>query len=148
MVSPYMFLHRARTDERSSESKVTPASNFLGFSLPTPRSLVYYPFKSDPFYFKTIHNVQFSQTFIVCFFIIAITSNVKRYFWFWHLWLGTFFGRSDGFIYPVIPVWFPGMEALARETLTNKRQVSANCMTNEWRDFECFLDNTPFININ
>ena len=26
--------------------------------------------------------VQFSQTFIVCFFIIAITSNVKRYFLF------------------------------------------------------------------
>ena len=40
MVSPYMFLYTARTDERSSESKVTPASNSLGFSLPTPCSLV------------------------------------------------------------------------------------------------------------
>ena len=39
------------------------------------------------------------------------------------------------------------MEALARETLINKRQISINCMTNEWHDFECFLDNTPFISI-
>ena len=37
------------------------------------------------------------------------------------------------------------MEALARETLINKRQISINCMTNEWHDFECFLDDTPFI---
>ena len=42
-----------------------------------------------------------------------------------------FFGRNDGFINPVIPVWFPGMEALARETLINKRQMSTNCMKNE-----------------
>lgn len=51
-----MFLYTQRTDERSSESKVTPASNSLAFSLPTPCSLVYYPFKPDPFYFKTEKN--------------------------------------------------------------------------------------------
>ena len=63
-----------------------------------------------------------------------------------HLVTGDLFW-TEWRVYPVVPVSFPGMEALARETLINKRQISINCMTNELRDFECFLDNAPFINI-